>query len=129
MDYFIVILYDPRLDNQTELKAFIRKKNKKLYYPSYKIIKCSVYRDLKLLTKHVNVMTAVICQVFFCLAKLEKLKTKLTSLFKIGKVGRKFFIKEIFQSLSEPSSSDPAYFIETLFSESRELRLFSFSIL
>ena len=98
MDFFIVILYDPRLDNQTELKAFIRKKNKKLYYPSYKIVKCSVYRDHKLLTKHVNVMTAVICQLpsFFCLAKLEKLKTKLTSLFKIGKVGRKFFIKVIF---------------------------------
>ena len=61
---FVVILYDPRLDNQTELKAFIRKKNKKLYYPSYKIVmQCTVSRDLKLLTKHVNVMTAVICQV------------------------------------------------------------------
>ena len=70
---FIVILYDPRSDNQTELKAFIRKENKKLYYPSYKIIMYSQKRPQKLLTKHVNVMTAVICQVsseVFCWTKL-----------------------------------------------------------
>ena len=92
MDYFIVILYDPRLDNQTELKAFIRKKNKKLYYPSYKIIKCSVYRDLKLLTKHVNVMTAVICQVFL-FGQVRKTQNKVNKFIQNWKSGKEVFHK------------------------------------
>lgn len=98
MDFFIVIFYDPRLDNQTELKAFIRKKNKKLYYPSYKIVKCSVYRDHKLLTKHVNMMTAVICQLpsFFLFGQVRKTQNKVNKFIQNWKSGKEVFIKVIF---------------------------------